>query len=157
MSDAITPKPEERKSWVQQWVDRAKGEIKAAPPTTPASYVRETGTTVGEYAEGGIVGSLLGAAHAKFGLDTSGGPVDGWIAGAGALGAIGLSGHMPLLAARLRRIGADAFTVLSFRKGYSLVKHEPFVGGGSAVQRMAAPGSGIAVEDPIERASKGLG
>ena len=42
-------------------------------------------------------------------------------------------------------------------KGYSLVKHEPFVGGGSAVQRMTSPGSGIAVEDPIERASKGLG
>ena len=159
MSDAITSQPEAKKSWVQNFVERARGEINKAPPAAPAAYMRETGSTVGEYAEGGIVGSLLGATHAKWGLDTKGGPIDGWIAGASAIASVGLSGHFPAFAARVRQVGSKAFTILSFRKSYEVVKHEPLPGGGDAVQRIASPGTGpgIAGEDPIERVARRLG
>lgn len=159
MSDAIT-KPEVSKSWVEKFIEKARGDISKAPPVTPAAYARETGSTVGDYTAGGITGSLLGAAHAKWGLDRPVGPIDGWIAGLGALGSIGLSGHFPNLAAVARRIGSAAFTTLSFRKGYEVVKHEPLAGGmAPGVQRIAAPGKGPGVhgEDPIERVARDLG
>jgi hypothetical protein len=158
MSDAIT-KPE--KSWVRQWIDQAKGSIQGAAPTSPVSYVRETGSTLSEYAEGGAVGALLGTAHAKWGLDTRGGPIDGWLAGLGFLTSIGLSGHHPVIAAHARKVGGQAFTVLAFRKGYEVVKHQALPGGtASTVQHVAAPagkGPGIAGEDPIEKAARGIG
>lgn len=160
MSDAIV-KPDPPKSWVQSFVERARGEIKVAPAASPVSYVRETGTTLGAYTSGGILGSLLGAGHAKFGLDSKAGPVDGWVAGAGAIGSILLSGHFPELAAQARKTGGDAFTILTFRKAYEVVKHQPLAGGNASpgVQRIAAPGKGpgISGEDPIERVAKGLG
>ena len=150
--------PPPKVSWVQQWIDRAKGDIQKAPPATAAAYMRETATTVGEYAEGGAVGALLGAAHAKWGLDTAGGPIDGWISAACGLGSVLASGHFPKLAERARRVGTDAFTVLSFRKGYGVVKHHP-LGGGVApggVERVPAPKQSGGV-DAIEEAAKKLG
>lgn len=160
MSDIVpAPAVVEKKSWVQQFVDRARGEIKAAPPASAVSYVRETGSTIGEYAEGGLVGSILGATHAKFGLDTKGGPIDGWISGLGAIAAVGLSGYWPNAAAHARKIGRDAFVILTFRKGYETVNHAPLPGGASSgVQRINLPGSSPAsAVDPIEEAAKGLG
>lgn len=159
MSDQIVKAPE-TKSWVQQFVDKARGDIAKAPPASAVSYVKETGSTLAEYAVGGTVGSLLGATHAKWGLDTKGGPIDGWIAGAGALVSIGLSGHFPQFAAYARKIGDKAFTVLSFRKGFEVVKHEPLAGGSfGAVQRIAPAGKSAAMhgEDPIEKAAADLG
>ena len=159
MADEIV-KAAPQKTWVEKFVEKARGEIQAAPPASAVSYVRETGSTLGEYAEGAVVGSALGAAHAKFGLDTPGGPIDGWFAGLGALLGVGLSGHFPELAAHLRRIGAQSATVFAFRKGYGLVKHEPLPGGTSSpgVQRITIPGKGPGVtgRDPIEVAAEGL-
>lgn len=155
----VAAAPPPKVSWVSQWIDRAKGDIAKAPPATAAAYMRETATTVGEYAEAGATGALLGAAHAKWGLDTAGGPIDGWIAAAAGLGSVLASGHMPKLAERARRLGADAFAVLSFRKGYGVVKHHPLAGGGGAdrgVERVAAPKSTGTV-DAIEEAAKKLG
>jgi hypothetical protein len=156
MSDAIT-KPE-TKSWVQQFVERARGEIQKAPPASATSYVRETGSTIGDYLEGGAVASLLGATHAKWGLDTKGGPIDGWLAGLGALASVGFSGHSPGLADHARRIGAQAFGIFAFRKAFEVVKHEPLAGGGSVAQRVTIPGKGPGAsgEDPIEVVAKGL-
>jgi hypothetical protein len=164
MSDAII-KAAPPKSWIENFVERAKGEIKAAPPATPVAYVRQMGSVAGEYVEGGIVSSLLGAAHAKFGLDTRGGPIDGWIAGLGALGAVGLSGHFPMLAERALRAGRTGWDILLFRKSFETVNHGPMIGAGNGapgvpgVTRIAAPGKGpgIAGEDPIEVVARGLG
>lgn len=159
MTEAIQPAapPPPPKSWVAQWIDRAKGEIQAAPPATAAGYMKNTASLVGEYAEGGAVGGLLGAAHAKWDLDTPGGPIDGWISGAAGLASVALSGHMPQLAERLRRVGADAFTVLAFRKGYSVVRHHPLAGRKTVVgvERIPAPAS--KGTDAIEEAAKKLG
>lgn len=160
MSDEIT-KAAPAKSWVQSFVERARGEIKAAPAASPVSYVREAGSTIGELTGGGILGSLLGATHAKFGLDSKAGPIDGWIAGLSALASIGASGHHPQFAAQARANAGRAFTLLSFRKSYELVKGSPLAGGTAipGVTRMSAPnrGPGIAGEDPIEKAARGLG
>jgi hypothetical protein len=160
MSDAIS-KPAEAKHWVQQFFEKARGDLAKAAPATPASYVRETGSAVGELLEGGAVGSLLGATHAKWGLDTAGGPIDGWIAGLGTLMSIGVSGHFPEVAVHLRKVGGQAFTVYSFRKGYEIVKHAPLAGGAASpnVQRVAVPGKGPGVhgEDPIEKVARDLG
>jgi hypothetical protein len=161
MSDIVKP-PEAKESWVQSFVKRARGEIQSAPASTPISYVREAGTTLGDFAEGGITGSLLGATHGKWGLDSKAGPVDAWIAGLGAAGSVLLSGISPGLAAHARKVGSQAFTVLSFRKGYEVVKHEPLAGGTSSpspgVQRIPAPGTGpgIAGEDTIVATAKNL-
>ncbi len=157
MSDAITT--ESKGSWVQQFFEKARGNISKAPAATPASYVRETGSTIGDYAEGGITGSLLGAAHAKWGLDTKAGPIDGMIAGIGALASIGISGHMPLLATHVRKVGLAAATVFSFRRGYEVVKHEPLAGmTGVKVSRPSpvGKGPGVAREDPIEKVARDL-
>lgn len=162
MSDIVpaVATPTERKSWVQSFVERARGEIQSAPPATPISYVREAGSTLGEFAASGAVGSLLGAAHAKWGLDSKGGPIDGWLAGGGAIASVLLSGHMPEIAAYARKLGERSFTVFSFRKGFEAVRHEPLAGGGAGgVTRIAVPGTGPGIngEDPIERVAKGLG
>jgi hypothetical protein len=150
------------KSWVQQFVDRAKGHVEKAPSASPLSYVREAGTATGEYISGGAIGALLGATHAKFGLDRGNVPIDGLIAAAGGLAGIVLSGHMPGVAAMSRRAGAQAFTVFTFRKSYELVAKGslPSHGGGKGgVTRIAAPsrkGKGGGSSDPIERAAAGL-
>lgn len=158
MSDIVRSEP---KSWVQSFIERARGTIEKAAPGSPTSYVKETGSTAADYAVGGVTGALLGATHAKFGLDTKGGPIDGWLAGIGAIASIGLSGHSPKFAELARKAGSQAAGILSFRKSYAVVKHEPLAGGsGPSVQRIAAPagkGPGIAGEDPIEKAARGLG
>jgi hypothetical protein len=162
MSNAIQipPAPKaEAKSWSQAFVDRAKAELSAAPSVDVGAYVKETVGVIGEYAEGGVVGSVLGATHARFGLDSPVGPTDGWLAVFGALVGVAASGHAPMLAARARGVGSKAFAILAFRKSYELVRHEPLLGGTGGVQRIAAPGTGpgITREDPIEVAARGLG
>ncbi len=165
MTDAAATKAEStaisaaKPSWVQQFVARAHGEINKAPAATPISYVRETGSMLGEFTEGGVTGSLLGATLAMWGLDSKAGPVDGMLAGFGAIMSVALSGHFPGAAAHFRKVGAQAFTVLAFRKGYEVVKHEPLMGGmAPGVHRIAAPGGGpgVSKEDPIEVAARGL-
>ena len=149
-------KAPEKPSWVQNFVDRAKGTIERAEPKSAVSYVREAGSTAGDYALGGAVGGVLGAAHAKFGLDTRGGPIDGWISGLGAIFAVGLSGYFPNAAAYARKVGSGAFTILAFRKTYGGVSKHPLPSGG--VTRVAAPAasSTVAGEDPIDRVARGL-
>jgi hypothetical protein len=124
------------------------------------AYVRETGTVLGDFAVASVVGSSLGAAHAKWGLDTPAGPLDGWVMGASAVASVVLSGYSPEVAAYARKIGTAAASVLTFRKSYEVVKHEPLPGGAklasaARVQRIAAPGT--IADDPIERIAKALG
>lgn len=155
MSDAIV-KPES-KSWVQSFVERAHGTVAQAPVGSPVSYVREAGSTAGAMVEASIVGGTLGAAHAKFGLDSPIGAIDLWLAALGAAFGIGASKYSPFWAGVGRRMGQDAFATFTFRKAYELVKGQPLTG---SVQRVAAPkpgtGPGINGEDPIERAVRGL-
>ena len=159
MADELA-KPAPQQTWVEKFVAKARGEIQAAPHASPAAYVREAGSAIGEYAGGAVVGGMLGAAHAKIGLDTRHGPIDGWIAGVSGAMAVALSGYAPEAAAYFRKAGAQAMTVFSFRKGYEVVKHEALPGGsGGGVQRITIPGKGPGVtgEDPIEAVAKGLG
>ncbi len=158
MSDIVKAEPP--KSWVESFVARGLAGIKKAEPATPAAYVRETGSVLANYAGAGIVGGILGAAHARFGLDTRVGPLDGWAAAAGAFFAVALSGVAPSYAATAGRLGAYSFNTLTFRKSYELVKHEPFGGGGSfsGEVRRSAPGKGpgVSKHDRIEEVAKGL-
>jgi len=162
MSDAAAiTKPAEPSSgpaWVKNFVARAHGEIKQAPAGTPVSYARTGGSTLLDFTEGGITGSLLGATHARWGLDSPVGPVDAWIAGFSALIGVAASGHYPGVAEHFRKVGTQAFTILAFRKSYEVVKHEPLMGGSGGVQRISAPGKGpgVSTEDPIEAAAKRL-
>lgn len=143
--------------WVDDFIERTRASIASAPPATPAAYTHAGLTTLGSYVTAGVTGSLLGAAHATWGLDTGAGAIDGWIAAGAGLLSVVLSGHMPALAAHARAVGSQGFAVLAFRKGYEVVKHEPLMGG-TAVQRMSVPGNGAGVtkEDPIEIAARGL-
>lgn len=158
MSDsAIVAAP---KSFVQSFIERARGVTQqAAPAHTAMSYVKAAGATAANFASGGAVGALLGAAHGKFGLDTKGGPIDGWLSGISAIASIGLAGKFPAWAAVAERAGSQAFAILAFRKGYGVVKHAPLAGGsGPTVQRVAVASKGatVAGEDPIEKAAKGI-
>ena len=143
--------------WVDDCLERTRASIVSAPPASPAAYTHAGLTTLGSYVTAGVTGSLLGAAHATWGLDTGAGAIDGWIAAGAGLLSVVLSGHMPALAAHARAVGSQGFAVLAFRKGYEVVKHEPLMGG-TAVQRMSVPGNGAGVtkEDPIEIAARGL-
>lgn len=162
MSDAIVP---EKKSWVQRFVERAHGAIEQAPAGSPIGYARATGSTAKDFGVAGLLGGALGVSHAKFGNDTKFGAVEGWIAAAGALGAIGLSGTNPTAAALANRIGSEAFTVWSFRKAYELAAGRAFSASPAPlptprVQSIPAKpgtGPGIAGEDPIERVARSLG
>jgi hypothetical protein len=151
------PPPEPARSWVDAFIERTRSVI-ASPPASPASYANAGLTTLGTYVTAGVTGSLLGAAHAKFGLDSGGGPLDGWIAIGAGFASIALSASMPGVAAHARAVGAEALTVLAFRKGYEVVKHEGLEGGASHVWHIPAPGKGAGVtrEDPIEVAARGL-
>ncbi len=155
----IPPRPEPR-SWSQSFVDRAKQELASAPPVTAAVYITGAASTGVEYTEGAVVGGMLGATHAKFGLDGPMGPTDGWIAALGAILGVAASAHFPALAARARGVGAKAFTVLAFRKSFELVGGAPLASGTATpgVQRIALPGKGpgVAGEDPIEAAARAL-
>jgi len=164
MSEAI--EPVEKKSWVQQFVARANSAVQTAAPREPLSYAREAGTAISEFATGGALGALLGATHARFGLDTRVGAIDAWAAGLGVLGGVALSGHLPQLAAAARKAGGQAFAIYTFRKSYGLVKREPLHGGtgapaaihGERVTRIAAPGQGpgVSAVDRIEAAAARL-
>jgi hypothetical protein len=149
-------------SWSQTFLERAKAELtSAAPPVEAMQYVRETGSLAVDYTEGGLTGALLGTTHARYGLDSPYGPVDAWLAVLGAVFGVAASAHAPFLAARARGVGAKAFTILSFRKAYELIGHEPLAGGiAGGVRRMqiAAPdrGPGVTKVDPIEQAAEAL-
>ncbi len=159
MSEEIV-KAEPKKSWIQEFVDKARAGVEKAEPKSPTSFVRETGGVVGGLFKSGLVGSLFGAAHAKWGLDTPAGPADGAIAGLGSLLGIALSQHFPEVASYCRETGRDAFTIFTFRKSFGLVSGAPLMGGGGATApRMTAAGKGpgIAGEDPIIAKAAKLG
>ncbi len=160
MSDIVRS---ENKSWAQMLIDRTKSEIANAPPASPAACVSAMGSCAVEYAEAAAAGALLGATHAKWGLDSPGGPIDGLIAALGAAFGVAAAGYFPEAAAHARRVGSQAFTVLSFRRAYELVAHAPLDGGtASGVQRITLParpgkGPGVAGIDPIEAVARALG
>lgn len=158
MSDEVV-KPAEKKSWVAQFVEKASGAVEKAPPATPLSYVKAGGSVLGEVTTGVATGALLGAAHAKFGLDINGWPADGIIAGAAAAAAIATSVSMPQVSTMAQRVSGQAGAVFAFRKAYGLVKGAPLPAAPvSGVTRIAAPGTGpgISGEDPIVKAAEGL-
>lgn len=158
MADGSVPVVAQPKSWVTRLVEGATGGIQQAPAKTPLSYVREAGSLTGRFVQAGGVGALLGAAHAKFGLDTKAGPVDGWAAALGWIFGIGLSGHYPWLAQRLADGGTQALTVLSFRKAFGLVGGQGMTPGGAQAPLPGIPFSPAAArfsgEDPIITAAK---
>lgn len=144
------------RSWVQRLVEGASGGIQQAPAASPLAYVREAGSALGKVAQGAGVGALLGAAHAKFGLDTKAGPIDGWIMGLGLLFGVGLSGHSPWIAQRCLDASHEASTILGFRKAYNLVGGTEMGAGQAPLPSIpfspaAARFSG---EDPIITAAK---
>jgi hypothetical protein len=138
------------KSHVQHFVDRAKGAIEKAPAASPLSYVREAGTTTGMFVEAGLIGALLGATHAKFGLDKGNVPVDAALALAGYVAGVALSGHSPAWATLAARAGSDAFAVFAFRRSFELVAKGPLSPrSGQAATRIAPSKKTGGSKDPI--------
>jgi hypothetical protein len=150
-----------QKPWAQRFVDAMRGEIETAKPASAMSYAKTAGATTANFAQAGIIGGLLGAAHAKWGLDSPGGPIDGWLAGLGWVGAVGLSQVSPLLAERCSRAGDLGFGLLAFRKSFGLVNGAPLAGtslGGGATPKPLSPAvSKLTGVDPIVSAAAGLG
>jgi len=135
------------KSWVQEFVTRAQGHAAVGPSErTLQAYAREAGSTLGEYATSGLLGLLLGAAHAKVGLDKAGVPIDGVLAAAGAIGAVALSGHYPRAAACARAGGSFALGFLAARKSYSF-----FGGGQGQLQQGESNGVSLLSDSPPVR------
>jgi hypothetical protein len=158
MSQAVTAavaKPPPR-TWAQQLVDRVKADVVQPTPSTatPTSYLRAAGAAAARYTVGGAVGGLLGASHARFiatgGNDTRFGPVEMYVALAGAIAGVGLHSSSPVAAWAALEAGADAVTVLSFRRAFELVAGESF-----GVGRLpAAPPKTTPKVDRIEQVAR---
>lgn len=153
---ALVPAATEKKSWASMMIDRTKAEMANAPSVPLATYARAAGSVVVGHIEGAVVGSMLGAMHGKFGLDTPAGPIDGWLAAAGGVAGVALAGIMPEVAGHAATMGGQAFAVFTFRRVAELANHGPLQGGG--VQRIAAaPSKAAAIAgDPIEAVARGL-
>lgn len=137
MSDIVPAK--KAGAWVKEWVSDVHAAFKPPEQTaTPVTFTKSAGSTLAHYVSGGTLGALLGATHAKWGLDTRYGQLDGWIAGLGALFSVGLAKHFPAAAALARKAGNDAWVVWTFRKGYDVVHHSPLEGGSSSPGRIAS-------------------
>jgi hypothetical protein len=168
MSTAVVPveKQLEKKaaSWAQTFVDHARTQIANAAPAGLGPYADAAGSVASEYIASSATGAALGAAHAKWGLDSKRGPLDGFVAVAGAVASVALCVWAPGAAAHARHVGASAATVLAFRRSCELVSHQPIPSGAALtgaprIQRIAAPGASANVpgEDPIERVARTLG
>ncbi len=153
MSETAITKTE-TPSWIQKFFERQKTSIERAPERSAGAYVRNGFSTLGHYGVAGSLGSILGAAHGRFGLDTRVGPVDAILAGLGFATAVAASGTHPHLADYADRAGSDAFAIFTFRKMFGLTSSSPMTGGtGSGGAPRAAK---IAGEDPIDLAAKGI-
>lgn len=155
MSEALATR-----NWIQQFVEKASGAVEKAPAATPLGYVKAAGSVAGGVATGGALAALLGAAHARFGLDIAGVPVDGTLGGLAALAAIGLQAKSPQAAVLAERSAITFSSIFLFRKTAGWMGKPVEGGGGSgAVTRIPAPGKGpgIAGEDPIVKEAEKLG
>lgn len=153
MSDAITKKD----SWITQFVHRAMQGVDKAQPKSALTHVAHAGAVTASYMQGGALGALLGATHAKFGLDSMGFPLDGAMAGVGAIASVALLTVAPQWSAWALRRGEDAFAIFTFRKGYELVHGSELPSGSERVTRIAKPGTRATPrEDPIEAVARGL-
>jgi hypothetical protein len=116
MTDALA-KTEPKEHWVSAFSRRARGvaedvvkRVDTSPTTKP--YVKGALDTVGTFAEGAVVGSLLGAARGMFGDDTS---FKAAAASAGILSvvAVAAAGTHPGVAEHARIMGGQATAVAS--------------------------------------------
>lgn len=168
MTDAAITKaaPEQKKSWVESWVARVKGDVEKAAPVGAKPYVKETGSVARSYVTAAIVAPLLGATDARFGLDQGGVPIDGVLAAVGALTAIGIAGSHPSASQDARLVGTLGFASMLQRKTKSFLggkgeghsaMHGEAVGGGSF--REVGPKGAASQDldgDPILKVAAGL-
>ncbi len=160
MSDdakAITTTAEKKSGgeWVKRFVERAKGEIKGATPTSAAPYVAATGSTLRVFGESAVTGALLGTTRAVFGHGAADAAAAATI-GLSAIGSIGLAGVAPGIAGDVRQVGAAAAAVLSDRKAEGLIGAKR----GAPPAKTTTKGAtvhGEIEDDPILRAAERLG
>ncbi len=167
MSDAVAITKPADEHWVRQWVREihegiAKPESAAVEAPKSSTVGSRALSTVGTLAETGIVGGIFGTAHATFGLDTPAGPADGWTALLGSLIDVFGRPYAPGLAEHARSISKDATAILTFRKAFEFMGGRREGRGLPVPGKVGAPlpppgkGPGIAGEDPIVAAAKGL-
>lgn len=144
MSDTATVPlaPAPPKSWAQRFVDNAVGSIQAAKPADAIGYLKSAGSVTGNVLQGGTVGLLLGAAHARWGLDTSGGPVDGWLTGIGWAGAVALSQVAPWWSSRFEHLAEVSAGIWGFRNSFGWCGGKAGAGRVSFAGESSAPRAG---------------
>jgi hypothetical protein len=150
------------KSPLRKWYESLTGETTSGSSQKMVqvrAHLIEGGQTIRAVGEAGIVGGLLGAAHAelKNGLDIRGKyPLDAIAAGVSAAGAIALAGHETGLATEARNVATSSMAIFSFRKTHDWMNAKK--GGGKATfSKMHGDGDmGAEDEDPIVAAAKNL-
>ncbi len=162
MSDLVKPPATTvvlaKKTWVDDFMEKARGAGKSvveATPTSAKSVIRSAGSVAAEVGEGAILGGLIGAARATFGYDAS--PA---VMGIGMAAGILLGESHPGVAEVASRAAGQASAIMFDRKAEKLLGGggaspapsglKP-IGGGAARGGLNANG-----EDPIVAKAKAL-
>lgn len=139
------------KSGIRKWYEKVTGVTHHVK-----DHAKEGGHGLLQTGEGLVVGGLLGAADAQFGLDVHVKghevPADAVAAGVLLLGATAMAKD-PVAAFSLRGAAASAATVFGYRKGKAFVAAKK---AGHPAAKTAVHGEFGAEEDPIIRAARSL-
>jgi hypothetical protein len=145
-----------KKTWVDDFMAKARGAGTAVADATPRSIKsvgRSVGSVAAEVGEGAVLGSLIGAARATFGVDAS--PA---VMGLGMAAAVLLGESHPLVAEVASRGAGQAAAIMADRRV------EKFMGGGSSsseapprgLRPIGVGGAKMNGEDPIVAKAKAL-
>lgn len=162
MSDQIVKAPAVvpvKKTWVDDFMAKARGAGTAVADATPRSIKsvgRSVGSVVAEVGEGTLLGGLIGATRATFGVDAS--PA---VMGVMSLAAVFLGDSHPTVAEVASRGAGQAAAIMADRRT------EKFMGGGGSPEaprglRPIGAGAGrgnvkVNGEDPILAKAKKFG
>jgi hypothetical protein len=145
-----------KKTWVDDFMAKARGAgtvVADATPRSIKSVGRSVGSVVAEVGEGAILGGLIGAADATFGVDAS--PA---VMGVGMAAAVFLNESHPMVAEVASRAAGQAAAVMAAFRSKKLLG-----GGGSSseapkgLRPIGGAGSLKANgEDPIAAKAKAL-
>jgi hypothetical protein len=146
-----------KKTWVDDFMAKARGAGTVVADATPSSLKtvgRSVGSVVAEVGEGAVLGGLIGAARATFGVDAS--PA---VMGIGMAAAVFLGESHPMVAEVASRGAGQAAAIMADRRA------EKLLGGGGSSSEVSTQGlrpiGGAGAlrangEDPIVAKAKAL-
>ena len=148
-----------KKTWVDDFMAKARGAGTAVADATPSSMKsvgRSVGSVVAEVGEGAVLGGLIGAARATFGVDAS--PA---VMGIGMAAAVFLGDSHPMVAEVASRGAGQAAAIMADRRAEKLLGGGGSGGGGSieaprGLRPIGAGGAKMNGEDPVVAKAKAL-